>query len=514
MQYRDSRGATQVPEDIVERDRGATNPRRLCLLIFTVVFLGSIHASFARATVLLETSGAPVPVTDLAAAMDDLRAHPPGSAPFYTGTVTLPDPVYENGGNSDLDLTGLGFTLRVQSAGNDPTDCRLNLGGNAFGHAAGPTDIVLSGIELHDGVHLVTGLTYEMLLEDCILRNIQDVESSMVLERCHLDGVELAGGNIFASESTIENGGGSFGEATDAGFYLTDCVVRNITAPFLFHAYDFGFNTTSVILQRTVIQGCDVDALIRSEGANVRLEDVAIVGNDGIVLDYASNGLPTHLVVTHCTIADNRGTGPLIQAAEDEFGDLLDFRIERSIVAFNDATVPVDYSGVTPLVVQCSDVFGNSGGDYVGSLAGYEGIDGNISTDPLFCHFDAGDVYLSEGSPADADCGVMGAYPIGCEISGAPESVAQSMSPLQVWPSPASGAVWLSWDVPSPASVRVTIFDLSGRTVRHFGGVGEPAMRFLWDGRDDAGRLLPAGRYWIRATDGTRQSGAGVTRIR
>jgi hypothetical protein len=63
--------------------------------------------------------------------------------------------------------------------------------------------------------------------------------------------------------------------------------------------------------------------------------------------------------------------------------------------------------------------------------------------------------------------------------------------------------------------LRVDIHDASGRAVRRFApqtlDPGDPGV-LRWDGRDDAGRALPAGVYLVResAVDGTTAEGRAV----
>lgn len=52
----------------------------------------------------------------------------------------------------------------------------------------------------------------------------------------------------------------------------------------------------------------------------------------------------------------------------------------------------------------------------MGCIADQQGIEGNICADPLFCDPENGDLRLQEDSPCGpgGDCGLMGAWPIGC----------------------------------------------------------------------------------------------------
>jgi hypothetical protein len=109
--------------------------------------------------------------------------------------------------------------------------------------------------------------------------------------------------------------------------------------------------------------------------------------------------------------------------------------LERTVIAgsLNGGAVYAQAgSGVT---LSCCDLFGNTGGDWDGSIAAQYGVDGNISADPLFCDPDAGDFTLQSGSPCLYSnhpegwiCGLIGADPIGCPASSVPPQ-----------------AVWVTW---------------------------------------------------------------------
>lgn len=85
-------------------------------------------------------------------------------------------------------------------------------------------------------------------------------------------------------------------------------------------------------------------------------------------------------------------------------------QIDRSIVALNRG-FGIDCRSGGTVVVSCSDVWGNSAGDYRGCPPA-TGTNGVISADPQFCSIrGALDLHLGAGSPArTASCGVMGAY--------------------------------------------------------------------------------------------------------
>jgi hypothetical protein len=63
--------------------------------------------------------------------------------------------------------------------------------------------------------------------------------------------------------------------------------------------------------------------------------------------------------------------------------------------------------------------------------------------------------------------------------------------------------------------VSVAIYDAAGRRVRNlFGGHGAGATRETWDGRDDAGRSVPAGVYLCEAVTNDRRDTTKLVRVR
>ena len=93
--------------------------------------------------------------------------------------------------------------------------------------------------------------------------------------------------------------------------------------------------------------------------------------------------------------------------------------LRQSIIAFNTG-IPVRQHACT-LQIECSDVYGNTEGDYVGCLAGKNGVEGNFSLDPGFCDYAGRDFRPRADSPCapgnhpdGTDCGRIGAFAAGC----------------------------------------------------------------------------------------------------
>jgi len=103
-------------------------------------------------------------------------------------------------------------------------------------------------------------------------------------------------------------------------------------------------------------------------------------------------------------------------------------------------------------------------------------------------------------SPTDycADTPTLGAANQ-CSISGTPTRRPRALLVRQNSPNPFSGSTRIALETPRPlARVEVTVFNLTGGLVRR---ILEPtslsgSLDLVWDGRDDAGRNVPAGQYF------------------
>jgi hypothetical protein len=95
----------------------------------------------------------------------------------------------------------------------------------------------------------------------------------------------------------------------------------------------------------------------------------------------------------------------------------------------------------------------------------------------------------------------------------APIIVAQ-VPDLSAQPSVTSGPTRLVFSRPADARTEVSVFDITGRLVRRL-GVGAASSSVDWDGRGEAGRLLPPGVYFAMFPDGNRErTMARVTVVR
>jgi hypothetical protein len=71
---------------------------------------------------------------------------------------------------------------------------------------------------------------------------------------------------------------------------------------------------------------------------------------------------------------------------------------------------------------------------------------------------------------------------------------------LAVTPNPSRGAARVRW-TGAAGALRIDVLDARGRRVAHAENAPGDRGQWVWNGRDDAGRALPAAVYFLRATD-------------
>jgi hypothetical protein len=72
--------------------------------------------------------------------------------------------------------------------------------------------------------------------------------------------------------------------------------------------------------------------------------------------------------------------------------------------------------------------------------------------------------------------------------------------PLSAVPNPTIGRTKVRFDLPAPCAPDIEILDVAGRFVRRLTAGSRPQgpQHVDWDGRDDAGRPVPSGAYFVR----------------
>lgn len=98
--------------------------------------------------------------------------------------------------------------------------------------------------------------------------------------------------------------------------------------------------------------------------------------------------------------------------------------IINTIIAHSEnssAFISLPFASVYPNYdIQCSNIYGNQNGDWVGHIVSQEHINGNMSEDPLFCDTATGDLHINDMSFCNAihplnSCGTqIGFYGVNC----------------------------------------------------------------------------------------------------
>lgn len=237
-----------------------------------------------------------------------------------------------------------------------------------------------------------------------------DDRTSMIVEEC-----------VFSENSAIQDGGGAFARVASPTFRA--CLFRANQAGSdggAFHSnrpnYDEGTHTR--------FEECRIEAnsagghgggLSCDQGAYVFAVSSIVTGctstSDGGGFFCETSG---YLYVDNCTAVGNgssAGGGGLATGTSSTA------IVTNTIFAFGLGGGAASCAGPGSSVsIDCSDVFGNVGGDWVGCIASQSGMDGNFTADPRFCGAPEGDFTLSAGSPClDAPgCGLVGALGEGC----------------------------------------------------------------------------------------------------
>ena len=86
----------------------------------------------------------------------------------------------------------------------------------------------------------------------------------------------------------------------------------------------------------------------------------------------------------------------------------------------------------------------------------------------------------------------------------------------KIGPNPSPGSVRIQYTMRNTTAPRIEIFDAAGRSVRRF-ALGEQAAgayELVWDGRNDSGREVAAGVYFLRMRAGDARAMKGIVLMR
>jgi len=140
-----------------------------------------------------------------------------------------------------------------------------------------------------------------------------------------------------------------------------------------------------------------------------------------------------------CTFVDNQAqTGAAICIASANGG----YRVDSSSFCFNGPGIVFKQPWGYQTYFTCSNMYGNTTGDWSGNISDFYSTDGNISVDPRFCDPESGDYTLRAYSPllpGNNDCGeLIGATDLGCQdfLSQSSMTVLSAFEANEVNPAP------------------------------------------------------------------------------
>lgn len=325
-------------------------------------------------------------------------------------------------------------------------------------------------------------------------------QSTFTMEDCELrSNVAYVGGGIFLSYTTpsfigtrfIENSATAYGGGLFFGYHqspadiASDCLFQGNLAG----TWGGGLYCKLATAHLAFCTFADNDA-----------------GSGGGACYAVDRGRPT---LENCTLVENRapvGSGVYSNGPPTEPSMVT---LLNSIVAFGllgEAAYCTDQGAVT---LNCTDLYGNAGGDWVGCAAVFQGVAGNFGADPLFCDLPAGDYTIDANSPCapeeNPECGLVGAWPVGCGLATIePPREERAAFTLRCDPNPFLGEATLRFRAPGTQALQLLIYDESGRRVRSW-DARTAGLELHWDGTDEAGFRLPAGFYYGRLISGNLQ---------
>lgn len=195
-------------------------------------------------------------------------------------------------------------------------------------------------------------------------------------------------------------------------------------------------NGSSPTIQNCVITHCNASfgGGMHVDTSSPTLINCAFIENCNLLSATRGAGLDcvnsSSLVVTGCTFARNSGDtlgGAAVSchlgATTVITGCVMFANFGSSIVHSSSADVTLRSS----TLALSQSVFGNTGGDWVGCIAGQLGVNGNFTLDPRFCdlrtpdlHLDAASSCLPGNHPGGAPCDLIGALGAGCATAVEP----------------------------------------------------------------------------------------------
>jgi len=292
-----------------------------------------------------------------------------------------------------------------------------------------------------------------------------------------------------------------------------NCIFRNNTSVYMGGAVaSIGSITRFTNCEFSYNQAYSGGAVASLGSSSIEFENCVFLENtaeQGGAINFQNAG-PTTL--TGCTFARNHSPEGAHIAVT--FGLLDTLVVDHSILAFGTDSEAIFTDNSVILALSCVDIFGNTGGDWVGAISGQESTMGNMSVDPQFCGLanPLMPLMLTTDSPCapenNPECGLIGAFPVGCggvAGAGGSPSAAADIRLLPCYPNPFNPTTTISFELDFAADISLAVYGAGGELVRTLEGGFYPAgtNSTLWQGKNNHGQAVASGVYFARLTVGS-----------
>ncbi len=208
----------------------------------------------------------------------------------------------------------------------------------------------------------------------------------------------LVDGCSFDGNSAVAGGGALFEEVSGATLSGTS---------FLNNTADDAGGGLTLLASSMAVDECLFDRNAAAVGAALAVAELAT------------------LTVSSCTLVLNGGTGARTLGAGiavEAGGSTVE--VTQTVIAFSQSGEAVLVEPGSAVTLTTCDIFGNAGGDWVGSIAAQLALRYNTDEDPRICGVHEGNYALCADSPclpANNDPGLLiGRYGQGCDACGSP----------------------------------------------------------------------------------------------
>jgi predicted outer membrane repeat protein len=346
-------------------------------------------------------------------------------------SVLVAPGTYTGSGNKNLDFNGKDIVLTSESgAANTIIDCQYNGRGFIF-HSGETSNAIVEGVTVQHGVVQQPGRGEALQIQTAAptIRGCVFIDNGYpysigagavaCLSKAHPIFAQCT---FLRNHSSLGPGGAIYSVGSQAT--ITDCVFdsnRGEGGGGALYVQDGTLVVTGSTFRdnRMDFQQGEGGAVLAS-GSTLILESCTLLRNTfGAVVIGGG-----HAEIRGCTFVHNDGWtfGYIVGSGLTVYGAFA--TIENSIFAFGgEGPAIMNRAQGGGCAATCTDIFGNAGGDWVDCVEGQNGINGNISADPLFCDHAQDDFRLDERSPCAPDnsggCGLIGAHGVGCRTTAA-----------------------------------------------------------------------------------------------